>query len=195
MFATDAIAPSFSIDCISEKPSLLLPIQALFHLRSPSGRTSRFGATCGFSKDGPTLPYGRQPPKGLNPSLLVINSIAADFLATRVRSTRSNCPAFAIWSDDDATANRRFAVLLDIESQRTVIDLHQRPGIRVRIARYWVVLTVVLAGPLIVCWLAVATNTSGESSGSPSNACVVRRGLGWNLPLIEIRKISPEVSG
>jgi hypothetical protein len=127
--------------------------------------------------------------------LLVINSIAADFLATRVRSTRINCPAFAIWSDDDATANRRFAVLLDIESQRTVIDLHQRPGIRVRIARYWVVLTVVLAGPLIVCWLAVATNTSGESSGSPSNACVVRRGLGWNLPLIEIRKISPEVSG
>ena len=63
VFATDAIAPSFSIDCISEKPSLLLPIQALFHLRSPSGRTSRFGDTCGFSKDGPTSRTADNLPK------------------------------------------------------------------------------------------------------------------------------------
>jgi hypothetical protein len=60
--------------------------------------------------------------------LLVVNRGANEPLARRISPGRSHRAAFAIGGDDDATAGGHFAAFLDVESQRTIVDLCKRPG-------------------------------------------------------------------
>src|SRR5215469_16312223 len=82
----------------------------------------------------PTEPHCR--------SLLVINSTAANLLTSRIHPTRGHCATFAIWSDDDATANRSLTIFLDVEAQCTVIDLREQPSVRIGVARHRVVFAI-----------------------------------------------------
>src|SRR5437870_3961968 len=66
---------------------------------------------------------GRCLSKPRNLSLLVVHRGTTDLLALRIGSTRGDRAALAVGRDNDATANGDPDALLDIQPQRTVIDL------------------------------------------------------------------------
>ena len=61
--------------------------------------------------------------------LLIVHSGTADLFARHIGSARTNRAAFAIGRDDDAAAGSQFAALLNVEPQRTIVNLVQRPGV------------------------------------------------------------------
>jgi hypothetical protein len=61
--------------------------------------------------------------------LLVVHRGALHLCALRIGSTRGNRAALAVGRHDNATTNGDLTVFLDLERQRMVVDLRERPRV------------------------------------------------------------------
>jgi hypothetical protein len=109
--------------------------------------------------------------------LLVVYRRIAHTPALRIHSTRSNRPAHAVRSDNDAATTGGFTIFFDLETQGMRIDFGHRPGIGIGIAGDRVVFAVILACPLIMDRVAVVPDSINRNFDAVSCSLVDNTGV------------------